>query len=373
MTSSAELSKKAAMPDIQPASRILVARLDSIGDCVLSSSFFRGLRRLFPDAEITGALPTTVAPLFVASGLFDRILPLAPNSPEIWAGLLAPPYDVAILPRWDVDYWSTRQLAFLSRAPIRIGFDRGPFFYDQPIDGWAEAYFTDLVRLRSDLHEVRKSEEMLRHLGMIEPIPDPCLQLPPDAMDWAARYLAGREVADFAVLTVAAGARQRVWPIENFLPVIDALDRDARLHCLVVGADDAVEAGAWLQQMRPGVVTCAAGSISMSATAALIARAAIYVGLDTGPMHIAAASRVPVVEISCHPGSGRADHPCSPVRFGPYATPSRVLQPRAQSDMCRDGCSVTNEPHCIRAVAPLDVVEAALRLLAAGDGERPRS
>ena len=127
----------------------------------------------------------------------------------------------------------------------------------------------------------------------------------------------------------------------------------------------------WLQQMRPGVVTSAAGVVAIPATAALIARAKIYVGMDTGPMHVAAAGRIPVVEISCHPSSGRADHPNSPARFGPWGTPSRVLQPQARSEQCRDGCSVINAPHCIRAVASADVVDAALQLLAAGAGSRP--
>jgi ADP-heptose:LPS heptosyltransferase len=303
--------------------------------------------------------------------LFDRILPLPRNSPEMWADLLEPPYDVAIFPRWDVDYWSTRQLAFLSQAPIRIGFDRGSYVFDQPVDGWAQAYFTDLVRAPGDLHEVRKSEEMLRHLGMTEPVPDPGLQLPADATDWAAAYLAERGISDFAVLTVSAGAKQRIWPVENFLSVVDALHREAKLHCLVVGADDAVEAGLWLEQMRPGVVTSAAGSTALPAAAALMARATIYVGNNTGPMHIAAASGVPVVEVSCHPRTGRDDHPTSPTRFGPYATRSRVLQPEAQSERCREGCSITTTQHCIRDVSPLDVIDAALQLLAAEAGRSP--
>src|SRR4051812_18187932 len=84
MTPSPEPSNKAAMREIRPASRILVARLDAMGDCVLSSSFFRGLRRLFPRAEITGALPAKIVQLFDAGDLFDRILPLPPNSPEAW-------------------------------------------------------------------------------------------------------------------------------------------------------------------------------------------------------------------------------------------------------------------------------------------------
>jgi ADP-heptose:LPS heptosyltransferase len=351
------------MPDIDPSSRILVARLDSLGDCVLGSSFFIGLRSLFPKAHLTGVFSVSTSPLFQASPALDHVVSIPTDSTETWHRPIQPPYDVAILPRWDVDYWSTRRLAILSQAPVRIGFDRGSYFYDHSIDGWAGAYFTDLVRTRSDLHEVLKSRQMLQYLGMAEPAPDPCLWLTKAAKDWASEFLEGNALDHFAVITVAAGSQNRIWPVENFLPVIDALRSRSNLRFVVVGAHDAIEAGAWLQQLRPEIVVCATGSIPVLSTAAIIARSRIYIGMDTGPMHLAAATRVPVVEISCHPRSGRLDHPNSPSRFGPYATRSRVLQPARSPEMCSDGCNIVDAPHCIRAIQAADVIDAALQLL----------
>ena len=273
------------------------------------------------------------------------------------------PYDLAICPRWDVDYWSTRSLALLSQAPVRIGFDRGPYRYDQPRDGWAGAYFTDLARTRSDRHEVLKGQDLLHFLGATGPAPDPRLWLPDAAKAWADEFVREHRLERFAVLVVSAWLQHRIWPVENFLSVIDAIRKATDLRFVVVGSEDAAASGAWLQQMRPEAVVCAASGVEILWSAALIAQSDLYIGMDTGPMHLAAASTVPVVEISCHPLSGRADQPNSPSRFGPYATPHRILRPIRSLAPCVDGCTRLHESHCISQVPAAAVIDAALDLL----------
>jgi heptosyltransferase-2 len=98
-------------------------------------------------------------------------------------------------------------------------------------------------------------------------------------------------------------------------------------------------------------------------SAALIARSALYIGMDTGPMHLAAACGVPVVEISCHPLSGRSEQANSPSRFGPYATRSRILRPARPLAPCVDSCVVLHGSHCISQVRATQVIDAALDLL----------
>jgi ADP-heptose:LPS heptosyltransferase len=345
--------------------RILVARLDSLGDCILSSSFFIGLRRLFPTAHLTGAFSETTASLFEHGPLFDRLIPVPPQPSGGWPDMLDPPYDLAICPRWDVDPWSTRQLMLLSQAPVRLGFDRGPYRHDMPDDGWPGAYFTHLVRTRSDHHEVMKGQDLLHYLGAIGAAPDPQLWLTEAATSCADDYILAQRLDRFAVLAIAARVQRRAWPVENFLPVIDALASRARgLRLIVIGGEDAAAAGAWLRQQRPDSVLEVVGALPLLSSAALIARSELYIGMDTGPMHMAAALGVPVVEISCHPLSGSADHPNSPDRFGPYATRNRVLRPAKPLAPCTDGCEADREPHCIMQVAASDVIAAALDLLA---------
>jgi heptosyltransferase-2 len=343
--------------------RILVARLDAVGDCILASSFFAGLRRLFPSAHLTGAFRPETAPLYDACPLFDRVIRLPPGQPQSWADLLEPPYDMAILPRWDVDHWSTRELALLSGAPIRVGFERVAYRYDLPFDGWARAYFTHLAQTAADRHEVAKGQDLLEFLGATETAPRPRLWVPMDAEAQADAFLRERGLQRFVVLTVAAGTRNKVWPVENFLPVIDGLAGLGMFRdFVVVGAEDAAASASWLQGRRPEQVVSAAGDLPLLASAALIGRAALYIGLDTGPMHMAAAAAVPVVEIACHPVSGTVDHCNAPERFGPYATPHRILRPARPLPPCGDSCTLDSESHCIRQVPPARVIEAVVEL-----------
>src|SRR3954453_19828696 len=95
------LKYKYVIKSLPPDCRILVARLDSLGDCVLSSSFFAGLRQRFSKAHLTGAFSALAAPLFEHSPLFDRVLSIPAGPVSSWRARLEVPYDLAICPRWD--------------------------------------------------------------------------------------------------------------------------------------------------------------------------------------------------------------------------------------------------------------------------------
>ena len=68
-----------------------------------------------------------------------------------------------------------------------------------------------------------------------------------------------------------------------------------------------------------------AGVLGLRGNAALIGDAALFVGMDSGPGHIAAALGVPVVIVGVHPHGASPGHPAAPERFGPWGDPSRVL------------------------------------------------
>ena len=77
---------------------------------------------------------------------------------------------------------------------------------------------------------------------------------------------------------------------------------------------------------------------------------------------LAAATGVPVVEISCHPANGSAASANSPRRFGPWGVPHRVLQPESAQPPCVGEC-VADEAHCICGVTVEQVKEAITSLL----------
>jgi len=79
-------------------------------------------------------------------------------------------------------------------------------------------------------------------------------------------------------------------------------------------------------------------------------------------MHLAAAERVPVIEISCHPLNGSPLHPNSPRRFSPWRVPHRVIQPRKAIAFCSNGCT-SAQAHCILDITVEQMKEAVVALL----------
>lgn len=88
----------------------------------------------------------------------------------------------------------------------------------------------------------------------------------------------------------------------------------------------------------------------------------LYVGSDTGPMHLAEYLEIPTIVISCHPKSGRNDHVNSPHRFGNSKTRGKWLSPDVGLDNCRDGC-ISEESHCIGQVTPCMVTQAVKEII----------
>jgi ADP-heptose:LPS heptosyltransferase len=83
----------------------------------------------------------------------------------------------------------------------------------------------------------------------------------------------------------------------------------------------------------------------------------LYVGNDTGTMHLAAAAGCSCVEISPHPMDGDPGVGTSPVRFAPHGVPAIVLRPSTGMGSCNRQCTA-GSPHCIDIISVDDVWNA---------------
>ena len=122
--------------DIGACRRILVVKLDFIGDFVLTTPFLGGLRHAAPDAEITLVVLDRVFDLAAPCRLVDRVIavPAAAEGPvrfgaasaEDLAAFLADlrngAFDLALVPRWDTDFNGATRIAGLSGAEHVVGF-----------------------------------------------------------------------------------------------------------------------------------------------------------------------------------------------------------------------------------------------------------
>jgi len=274
---------------------------------VFTTPLIRALRRHYPDSHITYLVEPLAAPIVTGNPHLDEVI-VVPRRAGLarwkddwsWAAQLrAARFDVAI------DLHGGPRAAWLvwaSRAPMRIGYR---------ITGRTWMYTHVVPRLDglAPRHSVCNQWDLLRPLGIGEcdPARDAVeMAEDPDADTRIARRLgeAGiRPDNPLIVLHVSAGNPFRRWPPESFAELVSELARrdPTRRFMLTSGPSDASAAQAIVAriaaQLGPGVTVASHGQFDVPELRSLAARAAVYIGGDSGPLHIAATTRVPIVAI----------------------------------------------------------------------------
>jgi ADP-heptose:LPS heptosyltransferase len=368
---------------LKSARAILVVCLDEIGNVVLATPFLRELRRNAPAGWITLVVKPEVSNLVELCPYVNEIVTfdwrvsgraatlkrharaLVLAATRLWRQR----FDLALLPRWDADYYHSTYLTYFSGASRRVGYSEHVLQRKQQINAGFDRMLTDALTDTSAIHEVEQYLDVIRFRGG-EAIDDRLeLWLDPKDRSLARQLLAQHGIArDDGVIALApgAGAVKRRWPIERFVELGRVLVREYDARFVVVGGPQDSDLGLHLEtELSSSRVFNAAGRTTLRQTAAVLERCCLTVSNDSGPMHLAAAVGSVVVEISCHPRAGDIEHYNSPVRLHPWGAPYAVVQPEHAADGCRDSCE-SSEPHCILEIQPDQVLEAVRRLVRAG-------
>ncbi len=373
-------------PALSEVRSILVVRLDEIGDLVLASSFLRELRRSAPQAHITIVVKPVGRELLAACPHVDAVetfagpdLPWGPaRSARLRRMILrrqffrqfAQPFDLVLLPRRDPDYVGGEY----------FGYAAG-FGYVAALEDWGvpanrdgryyRSYCERLVPVNSIEHEADYALALLPALGGT--VTDRQLEIWTTPADRAAadafigQHFAGQP---FAVMHPTGGRSVlKQWPIERFVAVAEQLTQSDGLSWLIIGGSEET----WISRSffeSPRVV-CAPGKLPLRTLAAILARARLFVGGDSGPSHLAAAAGTPMVAVF---GS------TSLTRFAPRGPYVRVVSLELECSPDRQGTYVDRckscihrTPLCLHNLPASRVVDAAQQLLrlAASSSARP--
>jgi ADP-heptose:LPS heptosyltransferase len=256
-------------------------------------------------------------------------------------------------------------LTWLSGAVRRIGYD---------VVGRAWMYTDRVARPRSlrARHSVENQWDLLTPLG-IGP-PDASAHPVFMALDPATERAVGERLmaagvapsAQLIVMHVSAGNPFRRWPIPAFAEVAaDLASTDSNRRILITAGPSEREAAAAViagarDRLAPdaGHRVLACGEFSLTELRALTERAALYIGGDSGPMHIAATSQVPIVSLY---------GPTLPARSAPWrprALPAEALEVHGlPCRPCEQRVCVPGDFRCLTWIRPDQVVTAALRAL----------
>ena len=359
-----------------PPRRVLLFRLERIGDLLMILDALGTVRRRLPDAElhlVVGSWNAELAGLIPAIDHVDTLdVPWLSRgtAPSALRAVVAQTarwrrhaFDLAINFEPDV---RSNALAAASGAPRRAGYAAKG----------GGALLTDVQPYDPSIHVAANALRLVARAlppAAVGPAraavgaASSALRIPDDARARAARLLAGVDGGGPLVgLNPGAGRAVKEWPPARFAAVASRLSRQTQPTFVLLGA--AAErplADAVARALPAGVrLINLVGEAPLVDLAAVLDRLALLIVGDTGPMHLAAAVGTPVVAIF---------GPSDPTRYGPLHPRSAVVHAALWCRPCNRvrrppaRCQGAT-PDCLAGVSVDAVVEAASRLLAAGSG-----
>lgn len=355
--------KRRTRPEAPPE-RVLLLRLERIGDLLMVIEAIAEARAAWPSAQIdlaVGSWNASIAALIPGVSRIDQVdVPWLSREGTglTWPGLLKQAgawrerrYDLVVNFEPDI---RSNILAWRTGAPMRAGY-------------WTAgggALLTDALAYDPESHVAANALGLIRHCagGTVRPsVMRP--QLVPDASAWAAAdavLAQAPRASGFIGLHVSGGRESKQWHLARFAEVGRLLASETGATLVLTGSPgDRAMVDQVRQALGDRPVVNAAGALDLPATAALMARLDLLVTADTGPMHLAAAVGTPIVALF---------GPSDPRRYGPLAARQRVVrvqlscspcgQVRLPPERCRG-----HVPDCMDGITVEAVVRAARELL----------
>jgi heptosyltransferase-3 len=378
------------LPDAVPPAEIrraLVTRLRHHGDVLLATPVFTALKRAAPHAAIDALVYRETAPLLAGHPAIDVVhvidrewkrrgtLALLASEWQLVRALRSRRYDLLVHltphprglvlatllhPRWAVTRERAADEGALRRRLWRAGFTH---FYRQP--------------RATPRHTVESNLDALRRIGIYPDLAERRLVLRPDATSQARvdALLAQAGAPPGGFVHVHPGSRWRFkcWPASSTAALLDHLGGRG-LRVVMTGAPDATERAlaadilSHVAAPTRAAIVDLTGQLSLPELAVVASRARIFVGVDSAPMHIAAAMGTPVVALFGPSGEDE---------WGPWLVPHRIVASRTHP--CRpcgiDGCGGGKVSDCLASLDVGTVVaafEALVKESAAGVAGRAR-
>jgi heptosyltransferase II len=344
--------------------KILIRATNWVGDAIMALPALRAVRGRFPDAEIAILALPYIAELYRDQQVGNRLMAYDRKGAHasfsgrerLAAELRAQEFDIALLLQ---NAFDAAWIAWRAGIPQRIGYAR---------DARTLLLTKSVAVPKSDeipAHEKYYYLELLRRAGWIEAFPEESLitlNVPEQSRRRAAEFLLASGARPAAMrIAVGAGASYgsaKCWPPDRFAEVLNHLHRESDVDVILFGtaAEASVSAAIASGMRRPPIDL--SGKTAVADLPALLSQCHLFIGNDSGAMHVAAAVGLPVVAVfgpTDPHGTAPVTPRCSIVQQKPYCSPCFLRR-------------CPTDHRCMTAVAPLMVESAARHWLS---GVRP--
>jgi ADP-heptose:LPS heptosyltransferase len=328
--------------------KILAIRIDRIGDLILTTPALRAIKETYPESFLAVLVRRYTKDIIAGLPFIDEVIVLEEHkADELVDYLRNLKFDVSLGFHPDI---LVNSLPCRAGIPFRIGYGfRGTGIF-------LNVSLSD-DRLRRVRHEVESALEVTAKINAKPKDKALSIAVHNKSEIFAERFFRENELVSGPVVAIHPGSRQEYirWSKERFAQVADRLAQEKKVKILLLGSSD--EAGL-VNEVRSLMKekSTVAVNLKLADLISVIKRCSLFIGNSTGPMHIAAALKVPVVAIfgNIHPKDSFQE-------WGPWGSGNIIINKDLGCLDCHPGdCP---DYLCYSAVTVEDVFGAVIGLL----------
>jgi ADP-heptose:LPS heptosyltransferase len=329
--------------------KFLLLRFRRTGDIILTTPAVSALKAAFPDSALTYVVEKPYARLVEGHPALDRIIVLERKMGRreffrLLREIRGEKYDVVL------DFHGGPRASLLtlfSGAKTKIGYrvKYRRFIYNRRIPRASAS---------GPVHSAANHLNLVKALGVRIQYPPP-LALPdplPDEKDRVNMLLAGsgRNV----ILHIGAGNRFRDWGVQNIVGLLRLFEPRPGLRIVLAGGQDDLPAETEIRTLYGRPIPSLVGQLNLIELREAIRQSALFVGPDSGPMHIAASTATPIVAYF---------GPTLPAHFAPWQAEATLLEKDFGCRPCRQRRCLYKDFRCLKTITPQEVFSACRKYL----------
>jgi len=333
--------------------KVLLIRLRRIGDVILTTPAVSALRKAFPSALISYIVEEPYKELVEGNPCLNNVYVLKKkqNSKDFLKfirQIRKEKVDVVI------DFHSGPRASLItlfSGAKLKIGYriKYRNFIYDVKLSRSSE---------RGPIHSVENHINLVKALGIsVDPsFPVSVPEAKKEEAEKVEKIIRENEFKGHSIITIhiSAGNEFRDWGADNWIQMTNLLAQQPEVRIVLVGAEEDKKAEEEILKKSKAAILSLVGRLNLRELREVISHSSLFVGPDSGPMHIAATTSTPIVALF---------GPTLPANFAPWKAKATLIEKNLDCRPCKQRTCIHDDFRCLKTIKPEEVYAACLHFI----------